>query len=171
MPSRVYPNSTETHVLREIGLEHLSHRPAFAKTFTEWKQDVRGDFGSCDERRLYRQLTWLIANGAVCILGGVHKRGGGTKYYRLLDQLPGIPEPMRQRCTLCGRRLLTYRSHIDERFHRWFRGRRPGRGTYNYLKTMRYETLTVRVVRRAVRPPGRTSAEMSTLPQPGASLG
>jgi hypothetical protein len=63
----------DTTCLRAVIVGKLGRHP---KTAVELFAEVRDDFGSCDERRLWRQLAWLVEHGQVERVGERNRSAG-----------------------------------------------------------------------------------------------
>jgi hypothetical protein len=94
LATRVYSEQCDTHTLRQIGLRHLYRLEA--RTFHDWAQAVREDFGSVGERRIYRVMRWLIDNRLVVKSDEtLTQENGGfynevSLYLRVSDEVPRI---------------------------------------------------------------------------------
>lgn len=95
MATRVYSEQCDTHTLRQIGLRHLYRLEA--RTFHDWAQAVREDFGSVGERRIYRVMKWLIDSQLVRKSDEtfIQDNGGAfptevALYLRVSDEVPRI---------------------------------------------------------------------------------
>ncbi len=103
----------EPRILREIILEQLSRR--IGKTTTELWADVRGDFGSCDDRRLYRNLEFLISVGCVQHEERFDDDAGYTRkiYFRVSDEVPPlvIKFQLPRSCSICGMKNTITQAH------------------------------------------------------------
>lgn len=173
MGARVFSDRDATHALRELGLEHLHRR--MPKTFTQWKRDVRADYGTVDERRLYRILAWLVRQGLVAksaemILVDDHEGEGSFAFeYRRLGSAVPVLDP-HYRCSLCGSLGVTMKSHIagSARLHRWFRHvatRRQNRSRRNGARPADYEAIEFGYPTRSARAPAALTASKETRPR------
>ena len=91
----ICPSTVYRHWLRRFGAPRAQRRPRFLvlcavmlehihrheQTAAEIFSAVRGDYGTCGERRLWRALTHLVASGQVVRRGPPHH---GCVYLRVV---------------------------------------------------------------------------------------
>jgi hypothetical protein len=120
-----YRDGEETRTLREIMMTQL--QPRVGKSSAELFDGVLGDFGSCNERRLHRQLKFLVDAGCARKELDWDLEIGWWRpiYFRTTVPIPDVVRAHTpQTCPHCGLKGATARTHPEhERAHRVSRGR------------------------------------------------